>query len=104
MFSFIVMLGFIFVDLVAPLPRFLFFENLLYASIYGIITLLLLSKYFQSAYILGIISSLFIVGRISRSIIATDGSLLELWQEHLAISLFLLFIASISLYELIKLK
>jgi hypothetical protein len=98
------MTGFIFVDFVAPLPSFLFFENLFYASIYAIIILLLLSKNFKSAYMIGISFSLFIAGRISRSIIATDGSLLGLWQEHLAISLFLLFIASISFYELIRLK
>jgi len=97
-------LGFVIVDLIAVLPPFLAFENLVYASIFIICLILFFSKYSIASYSLAMISSLFIAGRVSRSIISSDGNLLALWQNHVVVLIILLIIASISFYEILSSK
>ncbi|HLI46424.1 MAG TPA: hypothetical protein VKU94_04455 [Geobacterales bacterium] len=95
-------LGFVLVDMIAPLPTFLILENLVYSVLFAITIILYFTSSQKVSYLMASIISLFIAGRISRSVISSDGTLLGLWQEHFVAVLLLLIIAFISLYSILK--
>ncbi len=90
-------IGFLSVNFIVPLTQFIVFENVLYSLIF-LVSLILSLKDKSKASLIAFSSSLFIAGRISRSIIDSEGLLASLWLDHLPVAISLLILASIAIY------
>ena len=91
-------LAYVGVNFVAPLPRFLVFENIVMAVLTGATAYMAAYKR-DTAYlpVLSLIAG-FGAGRMSRSVIQPDGSLAPLARDHAGMLLLLLAIAVLSAY------
>lgn len=87
------------VNFIAPLPRFLIAENLVYAMLYLVGLAALKSRPVESRLLLAGLAG-FNAGRVSRSIIGPEGELMPLARDHIPLLLVLLGILVISLFDL----
>jgi len=99
----LLIIGYISINFIADLPKFLIGENLTYTVLYSI-ALIALYKQYDWAQIYTILVAGFNAGRVSRSIISPRGEVEELAKEHIPLFLLVLLIALISLYIEIKNK
>ncbi len=94
-------LAYIGVNFVAPLPKFLIAENIVYAILY-IAGLILLDRMPVESRILLAGLAGFNAGRLSRSIISPEGELMPLSRDHIPLFILLLAILAISLRDLAR--
>lgn len=96
----LLIIGFIAINLVVPLPSFLVAENLLVAFV---IAAGLLSMRIRPVIGISILIfvSLFYAGRISRSVINTSGSLAPMWDAHAPVAVLLAVLGILSLIVLV---
>ncbi len=85
------------VNFVAPLPRFLVGENLVYALLYGIALVGLVRGWSGSPILLVGLSG-FNAGRVSRSIITPTGELSSMALDHIPLLILLILILLLSSY------
>ncbi|MCE4601916.1 MAG: hypothetical protein F7B18_01900 [Desulfurococcales archaeon] len=93
------MISYIGVNFVAPLPRFLVAENLVYAALYGLGLLLMPRRPVDARVLLAGLAG-FNAGRVSRSIIEPTGVLTPLARDHIPLFIVLLAIMILSLQDL----
>ncbi len=79
-------LGYITITIFLPIPTFIKYENILYASLYILFTYIAIRK--TNIPLLTLI--FFNIGRISRSIITSYGEVARLALEHLPLLIYLI--------------
>jgi hypothetical protein len=93
----LLILGYIFINFGADLPRFLIGENLTLATAYAILIYLILAGN-RAGQPLTLFVSAFNAGRVSRSIVSPRGELGELALQHVPLLSLILLVSIISLY------
>ncbi len=86
-------IGFVSINFMAELPRFLVAENLTYAVLF---TLSLVFSDGKGGKLLSLLLSMFAAGRVSRSIVSPDGRVMDLAAQHIPLEVHLLFIGILS--------
>jgi hypothetical protein len=94
----ILILGYIAINFVVDLPRFLIGENLILAVAYIFILYLILTGNNRIGQPLLLFVSAFNAGRVSRSVITPEGEAGELAIEHIPLLVLILLISIIALY------
>lgn len=88
----ILVLGYIGINFVAPLPLFLTAENIFYAISYSYL-LYQAEKGAKWAYPAMLVLAAFNAGRVSRSLVTPYGTLGPLWLQHVPLELLVLVVA-----------
>ena len=96
-FLVLLVIGYIVINFVADLPRFLVGENLLLAVVYLILAVLVYTRGGAWYYALSVVAS-FNAGRVSRSIVTPEGELADLAKEHVPLLALILLIAVLAFY------
>jgi len=95
----LLIIGFLGVGFLTPLPPFLYIENLAVAFLLALGLLLSVKGLRTGLYIIAIVSLVY-SGRISRSIISPIGTLQPLWEAHVPVVVLLLALGIISMLML----
>jgi len=95
----LLIIGFLGVGFLTPLPPFLYIENLAVAFLLALGLLLSVKGLKAGLYIIAIVSLIY-SGRISRSIISPIGTLQPLWEAHVPVVVLLLMLGVISMLML----
>ena len=94
----LLILGYIGINFIAPLPAFLIGENITYAVLYGLILYLSYKRGYQNTHLLALTTILGInIGRVSRSIISPKGEIEYLALEHVPLISFLVLVLAVTL-------
>ena len=99
----LLIVGYLAINLVADLPKFLIIQNLVYAIAYSLLLYLTWTSshnyyyYFAFSFL-----AAFNAGRVSRSIIGPDGTIMDLAVEHVPLFTWVLAVGLLSLYLGIK--
>lgn len=89
----LLVLGYIGINFIAPLPPFLIGENITYAVLYGLILYLSYKNGYKNTHLLALTTILgFNIGRVSRSIISPRGEIEYLALEHIPLISFLILV------------
>ncbi|MDT7888671.1 MAG: hypothetical protein RQ885_06815 [Desulfurococcales archaeon] len=97
----LLIIGFLGIVFLIPLPLFLVLENIVVALLLAIGLLLTIKDLRIGLYLLSIVSLVY-SGRISRSVISPTGSLLPLWEAHLAVVILLIALGILSMVVLAR--
>ncbi|MEM4970165.1 MAG: hypothetical protein QXE01_02805 [Sulfolobales archaeon] len=95
----LLIIGFLGIGFLTPLPPFLLLENLAIAFLLALGLLLSVRGLRAGLYIIAIVSLVY-SGRISRSIISPIGTLQPLWEAHVPVAVLLLALGVISILML----
>ncbi len=94
----LLVIGYLGINFVADLPRFLIGENLIYVFLY-ILAFISIYNQYSWAQPYTILLSSFNAGRVSRSIVSPKGERGELALQHIPLLTLILALASIALYS-----
>jgi len=97
-FMLLLIIGYIVINFMADLPRFLIGENVLLAVTYSILLYLINKNYNNVWYFLTSVIAAFNAGRVSRSIVTPRGEKGELALEHVPLLTIILLILFLSFY------
>ncbi|MCE4607186.1 MAG: hypothetical protein F7B59_07665 [Desulfurococcales archaeon] len=89
----IVIVGFVVINFLASLPKFVVAENLTYAVLF---TISLVFSDGRGGKLLSMLLSMFIAGRVSGSILSSAGNMEPITVSHILIEVHLLFVGVIS--------
>ncbi len=93
----ILVAGYIGADVVLPLPRFLFYENIVYAAVYAVLGFLLIrGRRVEPIYAL---VAGFNAGRVSRTVVTPEGAPGHLALQHVPLLLLVLLVAVLAVVE-----
>ncbi|MGQ4892228.1 MAG: hypothetical protein ACP6IP_07035 [Candidatus Njordarchaeia archaeon] len=99
----LLIVGYIGINFIAPLPPFLIGENITYAILYAFFLVYMERKGYENktfallATLLG-----FNVGRVSRSIVSPRGEIEYLALEHIPLISYLLLVLVVVIYQLMR--
>jgi len=93
------LIGFVGINIVIPLPAFLIAENISVATLL-LVGIIISTRRGEAGLAVLAIVSLVYSGRISRSVISPTGSLIPLWEAHLPVMILLLILGALSLAAL----
>ncbi|MEB3825485.1 MAG: hypothetical protein LRS47_02310 [Desulfurococcales archaeon] len=85
----VAVIGFIVINFLTTLPTFIVIENLTYATL---LSIALIFSDGRGGRLLSLLLSMFVAGRVSRSIIGSDGTLQPYALRHIPLELHLVFI------------
>ena len=89
----LIIVGFVAINFLMQLPKVIVAENLTYATLF---TISLVFSDGKGGKLLSMLLSMFIAGRISRSILTPRGSIMPLTVNHILLEVHLIFIGIIS--------